>query len=122
MNKFVFISAPYSSTNFQAIQRHIESADEFAKKVFSFGYIPINPNKMFSYWDTDTEIAGISRQVWLECTCFPFIDICEAVFVCGEWQASKGVKMEIEYAKRKNKAVCFSLLELLETLQENIKA
>lgn len=39
--------------------------------------------------------------------CFAMIDVCDAVYMQKDWQDSKGARMELQYARSRNKRILY---------------
>ena len=49
---------------------------------------------------------GFAHEDYMH-VCFAMIDVCDAVYMQGDWEDSRGARLEMQYAKERKKQVIF---------------
>jgi hypothetical protein len=91
--KKVYIAHPF--TTYGDPEENFSKQVSLCKKVFSFGYIPVSPILTFGRCiPHDEEHYQTAMDA-----CFWLLSACDEAWFYGEWEKSKGCKLEYDFAK-----------------------
>ena len=92
--KIVYVSHPYGGLkeNEEKVASLIQS---LMKKFPNFLFISPIHAFSFAYHEVKTYEEGISYCLWL-------LDKCDEMWVLGNWEKSKGCKVEVEFCNKQN--------------------
>ena len=94
--KAVYVAHPLrgATGSPEEIRTNLERIDEIMKNFAAIypNNLFISPLHAFSYYDA----RGPQKQVMRQC--LAALDLCQEIWVCGEWRTSEGCKMELSYA------------------------
>ena len=90
----VYICSPYAGNT----EENTENARKYSRMAVNYGFIPIAPHLLFTQFLDDENVN--ERELGLHFGNV-LMDKCAEIWVCGS-VVSKGMKAEIERAKRKN--------------------
>lgn len=96
--KLLFISSPFRE--FQV--RNIEYAKDLLKEAIDAGYVPIAPHLLYPQVLDDDNIT--ERKIAME-LCQELIKKCDAVLVGKKYGISRGMRSEIELARKLGKKI-----------------
>ena len=100
-DKVIYISHPYSGLK-ENEEKVAEIINQLTKEYPT--YLFISPIHAFSYaYHAVDYQKGIDMCLWL-------LDRCDEMWVYGNWENSKGCKMEIEYCMEYNITVKYSII------------
>src|SRR5574344_3028292 len=84
----------------------MERVSDKQKELERKGFEVINPALINSFLPKSTTWEQYMSL------CYPLIDMCDAMYFLDGWEDSAGAKIELDYARRKNKGICFKDIEL----------
>lgn len=97
MKKVVYIAHPF----FNSPAENTERVKKYIERAVREGNTPLCSITMFGFLQ-----GKISEKEALN-ICLCLIDLADEVWLCGNWQKSKGCKKEFEYARLKQKRIVF---------------
>ncbi|WP_409482503.1 DUF4406 domain-containing protein [Helcococcus ovis] len=106
----VYICSPFSGD----IKGNIKRAKEFADFLYKKGAIPITPHLLFPFMD-DKKKEEREKAIFMDIV---ILSKCDEVWVLGE-KITKGMREELEVAKRRKKTIRFFNDDYKEVLNEN---
>ncbi|AWB17242.1 DUF4406 domain-containing protein [Clostridium botulinum] len=87
----------YIAGKITGLKDYKEKFNKAQEKLISKGYKCMNPSVL---------PEGFPWEVYMP-ICYAMIDACNSVYMLKNWTDSKGAKLELEYAKSKNKKIIF---------------
>lgn len=106
----IYIASPYSAKNADGTVDEILQHKRYIQACLAAGQLMLNMELVYSpiaHWHIiDQLVDGIGYEDYLATDC-AMIDVCRElhVLMLEGWDKSKGVLVEIEYAKMRNKPV-----------------
>jgi hypothetical protein len=105
--KRVYIAHPF--TTHGDAEENFSKQVEICQRVFSMGYIPVSPILTFGRCiPHDKDHYQIAMDA-----CFWLLSACDEVWFFGEWQKSKGCKLEHELAQGFGMKIVYEHIQLL---------
>ena len=96
MNKKVcYIAGPYSNPDPLEIERNILDAAVAMRDVITAGMVPLAPTLNSARFDW--YMPELPVEYWYEAT-MELLKRCDAIWMFGDWQKSKGARAELEWA------------------------
>lgn len=97
--KVVYVAGRFTAPNAWEIERNVRAAEEVGMQVAKMGAMPLIPHANTRFFH-----GTISPEFWYEGT-LELLRRCDFVVLVKGWEDSKGVKLELEEAKRLGKPV-----------------
>lgn len=104
--KAIFVSGAYSGGNAYEIEKRIRVCEEAVLDVARLGGSPSCVNVLGRFFN-----GTLTYETWIEIA-FEQIRRCDAVYLAPGWEASSGVRREVEFALAHGKVVLRTLAEL----------
>ena len=89
-------------------QDYIEAFKKVQENLESLGHKVMNPA---SSMDTCSE--GFNQNDYLH-ICYAMIDVCDAIYMLGNWQSSQGARKELQYASDWRKQIIYQDKKTIE--------
>jgi hypothetical protein len=108
--KRIYVAGPITSENPAKFMKNLRDGIIISKKLLIAGFAPFCPFFDFLYYivsDSEITIDMLMK------TDFSYLETCDAILVTGEWDESRGVNEEIEFANKKNIPIFYNLSELI---------
>lgn len=93
----VYIAHPFRNNP----KENLERVKKYVKQAIDCGYLPVCALLEIGHLH-----GKIDENLALD-ICFKYIDKCDLVWLCGDWQKSEGCRLELAYARSRNKKVEF---------------
>lgn len=112
MKKLVYIAGPYRSDQEWQVWDNIMMARDYAVAVWKAGGVPITPHLLSML------MGGVLPiEEFLEGDC-EIIKRCDAFFLVGAWQGSKGALVEKKFAEEKGIPIFMTMTDVKIFLKE----
>lgn len=92
--KTVYIIGPFRGRDAWAVEQNVQMAEHAAMELAKQGLIPVCVHTMYRHFD-----RTLTDEFWLEAT-MEIMRRCDAVFVLGSAETSRGSRAEIAEAER----------------------
>ena len=90
--KLVYVAGPYRSSTEEGLYQNIQTAREYAKKLWQAGYAVICPHSNTAF------MGGVMPdEVFLDGT-LEMLKRCDHIFMLPRWNESSGARAEKEFA------------------------
>jgi len=105
----IYVAGPYTADSDSKIQKNVNNAIDAAITVYEKGHFPYIPH--LTHWielRSQETNRGLQWEDYLEMDRI-WVENCDALFLLNE---SKGANLELDYAKKLNKLIFYTLDEI----------
>ena len=95
----VYIAGAYTANTDEQITKNIEQADNMFHYLLSRGYAPFSSHLKSGFRHTRGDDFDKTYDLWMDYS-LTFLEVCDVMLILEGYEKSKGVAMEIEYAKQ----------------------
>lgn len=107
--EIAYVIGPYRSREgVFGLKKNIDKAEELAVELWKLGYAVICPHKNTAFFD-----GILPDEAWLEGD-IEILKKCDLAVTVKGWENSSGSRDEVDFCKKNNIPVYFSLEELVE--------
>jgi hypothetical protein len=107
MRTLVYVAGPYTDMHPAGIERNIKKAEEASIRLVRAGFDVITPHKNTAGYE---KYADITYEYWLD-MCLNILARCDMLYVMKGSRLSRGVGMEVEFARKHNIGIIFEIGE-----------
>jgi len=104
----VYIAGPYTGNTNDRLD-NVAVAERIAQQLLFVGYAVYCPHSMMHGWEQE---PSLEYDDFMQCE-MVILERCDAVFVCPNWQESKGACQEVERAEELGIPVVETMIDLL---------
>lgn len=113
-NIVIYVAGPYRADTIYKIKKNIEKAEETAMELWKAGFSVICPHKNTAFFDGE-----LSDDSWM-IGGLEVLHRCNALFLMGDWEYSKGSIKEEKYAVENGIPIFHNVSHAVDYFKERV--